>query len=127
MSFSFNPRQGLVVVGAELEGPSGAAILRFALDTGATSTLVNLAMLVGVGYDPGTAPTRVQVTTGSGIEFAPRVVVIRLRALGQQRRDFPVLGHTLPASAGVDGLIGLDFLRGFKLGMDFQSGEISLA
>jgi len=127
MSFSFNPREGLVVVGTELEGPSGTAVLRLALDTGATSTLVNVGMLVAVGYDPAMAATRVQVTTGSGIEFAPRIVVIRLRVLGQERRDFPVLGHTLPPSAGVDGLIGLDFLRGFKLRVDFQTGEISLA
>jgi len=36
MSFSFDPRQGLIVVPAELFGPAGNAVLQLALDTGAT-------------------------------------------------------------------------------------------
>ena len=82
MSFSFTPRLGLIVIGAELNGPSGSAILRLALDTGATSTLVNVAMLVAIGCDPALAADRVQVTTGSGVEFAPRIELKRLTALG---------------------------------------------
>ena len=35
MSLSFDPRQGLIVVRAELWGPTGSAILQLALDTGA--------------------------------------------------------------------------------------------
>jgi hypothetical protein len=72
MSLSFDPRQGLIVVRAELWGPTGSAILQLALDTGATGTLVSVGMLVAVGYDPALAPDRFQVTTGSGIEFVPR-------------------------------------------------------
>ena len=60
MSFSFTPRHGLIVIGAELNGPNGSAILRLALDTGATSTLVNVAMLVAIGCDPALAADRVQ-------------------------------------------------------------------
>ena len=109
MSFPFDPQQGLVVVRAELWGPLGSAVLRLALDTGATSTVVNAGMLVALGYDPALAPDRVQVTTGSGVEFAPRVTLRRLLALGVDHTDFHVLGHTLPPSAGVDGLLGLSF------------------
>lgn len=106
MTFPFDPQQGLIVVPAELWGPSGSVVLRLALDTGATVTLVNIAMLVGVGYDPALAPTRVHLTTGSGVEYAPRVTLSRIRALGQERVDFGVVGHTLPPSAGVDGSVG---------------------
>ncbi|MGA2772292.1 MAG: retropepsin-like aspartic protease [Bryobacteraceae bacterium] len=127
MSSSFNPGRGLIVIGAELDGPSGSAILRLALDTGATSTLVNVAMLVAIGYDPALAADRVQVTTGSGVEFAPRIELKRLAALGQELFGFPVLGHTLPPSAGVDGLLGLDFCRGLRLTIDFRSGQLHLA
>lgn len=63
--------------------------------TGATSTVVNVAMLVAIGYDPALAANRVQVTTGSGVEFAPLVELKRLAALGQERFEFPALGHTL--------------------------------
>jgi hypothetical protein len=51
MSCSFNPTRGLVVVQAELFGPSGSIILRLALDTGATGTLINVAPLTAIGYD----------------------------------------------------------------------------
>ena len=126
MSLPFDPQQGLIIVRTELWGPTGSALLRLALDTGATATVVNIAMLVAVGYDTALAPTRVQVTTGSGVEYAPRVTLSRILALGQERVDFPVLGHTLPPSAGVDGLLGLDFLRGQSLTVDFRTGHVTL-
>lgn len=127
MSIPFDPQQGLIIVRAELWGPSGSVVLRLALDTGATGTVVNVAMLVAVGYDPALAPDRVQVTTGSGVEFAPRLTLDKLVVLGQERIDFPVLCHTLPPSAGVDGLLGLDFLRGQSLAIDFRNGRMTLA
>src|SRR5262245_41197328 len=103
MSFPFTPQQGLVIVNAEVAGPSGNAVLRLALDTGATHSLINSAPLVALGYDPALAPTRVQVTTGSGIEFVPRITLSKITTLGQDQTGFPVLCHTLPPSATVDG------------------------
>ncbi|MCI0624730.1 MAG: retroviral-like aspartic protease family protein [Acidobacteria bacterium] len=126
MTFVFDPAQGLIIVQTELEGPSGAAILRLALDTGATSTLINAGMLLAIGCDPALSPDRLQVTTGSGVGFVPRAVLRRIVALGRNRASFPVLCHTLPTSAGVDGLLGLDFLRDHILTIDFQAGLITL-
>lgn len=83
MSSPFEPRHGLVVVHAELFGPSGSIVLRLALDTGATGTMINVAPLTAIGYDPSMAPERVQVTTNSGVEFAPRLAVASIRSLGQ--------------------------------------------
>jgi predicted aspartyl protease len=127
MSTAFDPQRGLIVVPADLVGPSGSAIIRFALDTGATGTLINVGLLVAVGYDPALSPDRIQVTTGSGVEFVPRVLVQQLTALGHTRTNFAVLGHTLPPSASVDGLLGLDFLRGQVLAIDFRQGRLSLS
>jgi hypothetical protein len=90
-------------------------------------TVINVGMLVAIGYDPALVPGRIQVTTGSSIEFAPRVAIERIEVLGRERIAFPVLAHTLPPSAGVDGLLGLDFLRGQILTIDFSSGRIMLA
>lgn len=126
MSDSFNPQAGLVIVRAELFGPSGSTVLRLALDTGATSTLISTGPLASVGYDPSLASDRVQVTTGSGVEYAARIPVSQIKALSQERAAFPVLSHTLPPSAGIDGLLGLDFLRGQRLEIDFVRGIISL-
>ena len=127
MSFSFDPHQGLIIVPAELWGPNGSAVLRLALDTGATGTLVNTGMLVALGYDPALIPDRVQITTGSGVEFVPRILLDRIMVLGEEAVEFPVLGHTLPPSAGIDGLLGLDFFRGRSLTIDFRAGQVALA
>jgi len=126
MSPVFDPREGLIIVNAEIVGPSGTAILRLALDTGATTTLINSGMLVSIGYDPALSSDRVQITTGSGLEFVPRLMVTRLVALESEREEFSVLCHTLPPSAGVDGLLGLDFLRGHTLTINLSQGIMTL-
>jgi hypothetical protein len=59
MTYRFDPSQGLVVVPVRLLGPAGDMILRLALDTGATSTLINSEILVLLGYDPTAAPDRI--------------------------------------------------------------------
>ncbi len=127
MSFPFNAQQGLVVVHAVLSGPLGDIVLRLALDTGATATMVNAALLTAIGYDPSVAPDRVQVTTGSGVEYVPRIQISRLKALGQEHTQFSVLSHTLPPSATIDGLLGLDFVRGQRRIIDFRNAAISLS
>jgi len=95
VSYPFDPSRGLIVVRAELAGPRGSGILQLALDTGATTTVVNVEVLAALGYDPAS-------------EFAPYVELQQLTALGRVRAPFPVLAHTLPPTAGVDGLLGLE-------------------
>lgn len=126
MSVPFDAQYGLVIVQAAVDGPSGRAVLRLALDTGATGTVINVGLLVALGYDPALVPERIQVTTESGVGFAPRVPLQKILALGQERSNFPVLAHTLPPSAGIDGLLGLDFLRGQTVTVDFRTGTITL-
>ncbi len=127
MNFPFDPNEGLVLVRAELFGPSGSSVLRLALDTGATNTVINAGVLLAVGYDPGGAADRVQITTGSGVEYVPRVEVSSIVALGTERSNFPVLSHTLPPSAGIDGILGLDFLRGMSVTLDFRTGSLRIS
>jgi hypothetical protein len=49
-----------------------------------------------------------------------------MEALGQTRTHFPVIAHTLPPSAPVDGVLGLDFFRNQELTIDFRKGMITL-
>ena len=125
MTFGFDPSQGLIIVPVRLFGPVGDMIVRLALDTGATSTLINSEIMVLLD-DPATSPNRIQVTTGSGVELCPRVTVQRLEALGKSVNDFPILSHSLPPTSQVDGLLGLDFLRGFQINIDFRNRTITI-
>ena len=126
MSFSFNGQRGLIVVHAELFGPTGSVVVRLALDTGATGSMISTGPLTAIGYDPSLVSERIQVTTGSSVEYVPRLALSRLVALGQERQQFPILCHTLPASATIDGLLGLDFLRDQELNLDFRKGQLTL-
>lgn len=124
MKEGFDGRAGLVVVPVEVAGRAGSAQLRFALDTGATSTLVRPIHLEALGYNAADALGHVQMTTGSGVESVSRLVVRSLSALGHSRGNMPVLAHNLPPSATVDGLLGLDFFRGGRLELDFRQGMV---
>lgn len=126
MSVRFDAERGLVVVPVRITGPRGESVVQCAVDTGATSTLFSREHLVRLGYDVASTRETVQVTTGSGVVNAPRLPVDTIAALDQEKRDFSVICHTLPASASVEGLLGLDFIRGQRLTIDFRRSEVVL-
>jgi predicted aspartyl protease len=123
---TFRPKQGLIIIPVELFGSSGSTILRMALDTGATYTIASAEMLTAIGYEPSLVKSRIQIITGSGLVSAPKIIIQRVDALSQSRTSFPVLAYTLPKSSGIDGLLGLDYLRHRTLAIDFHSGRITL-
>ncbi len=86
-----------------------------------------MGLLIAIGYDPALVPERMEIPTGSGVEFVPRITLSKIAALGQDRADFPILCHTLPPSAGVDELLGLDFFRTQTLTIDFRNGQITIS
>jgi hypothetical protein len=88
---------------------------------------VNVSILIALGYDPAGVLERAEMTTGSSLEYVPRLPVARIRALGQERTSFTIVAHTLPPSAPIDGLLGLDFFRGQQLVIDFRSGQITIS
>lgn len=126
MSYSYQSRGGLIVVGVELHGPTGIAIVRLALDTGATRTLINASVLTAAGYELELVNDRVEMTTGSGLEYVPRIAVRRIATLGITRENHLVVGHTLPASAGIDGLLGVDFFAETKLTINFRERTLEI-
>ncbi len=126
MNYRFDPASRLIVVPVRLWGPAAFADLRLALDTGAVNSLVSTEAAVFLGYDPAAAAEMVKIVTGSGEVMAPRLAVSRVAALGQERLAFPIVCHALPPATQLDGLLGLDFLRGHRLVVDFRAGVLSL-
>jgi len=127
MSTLFNAKRGLVIFPVDIYGPQGAGVARLALDTGASETTISRPALMAVGIDPAqTTLGSVPVITGSGRISVPLVRLMRLDALGQQRINFTVQAHTLPAGLPIDGVLGLDFIRGHRLVVDFKTGYLVL-
>ena len=126
MSLDFDAKEGLIIVPTRLWGPSGDTVIRLALDTGATGSMVNWDLIVLLGYDPAGTPNRIQMTTGSGVEFVPVVSIQKIQAMNLIQSNFSILCHTLPPSATVDGVLGLDFFRGRKLSIDLRRGKVEV-
>jgi predicted aspartyl protease len=126
LKYQFDPKAGIILVKTKVSGPSGDAIVNLALDTGATWTLVSWETAVLLGYDPASIQQRTAITTGSGIEYCPKLNLLRVEALGKSVSSLEVLCHTLPPTSRVDGLLGLNFLSRFSVSLNFKQGYITI-
>jgi predicted aspartyl protease len=121
-------------VGFDLAGPGGAAVLvpvylngegpfDFVLDTGATLTCVDQALAARLGLPPA----RGMVGLGAGAGGAGRMELVALdsvrvgaaRAAGLTGCSLD-LRHTVDVGLEIDGLLGLNFLRAFRVTLDFE-------
>ena len=125
----YDPSVSSIVVDLLLQAaPGGSSLLiPVVLDTGASLTIVATDIMAQLGYDPANpALDRQRILTGSGVEFSPRATVRSATTIGQKVTNLDVLCHDLPPESGVDGLLGLNFLRHFKLTIRFRKGIIDL-
>ncbi len=124
----FDPSAPVLVVFATIEGrqPGRRRRLKVALDTGATYTMIPWEIAQALGYHPERSRRRIELMTASGMVIVPLVKVKEIRALGQTVRELDVLVHDLPPGGRVEGLLGLNFLRSFKLTLDFKQGTLEL-
>lgn len=126
MTTAFDPSDRLVVVLAQAVGPSGRLRLRLALDTGATRTVISEPFVRALGIDTARLPRPFRVAAATGSTPAGEVRLTHLSALGIDWLRPAVITYPLNAATSVDGLLGLDFLRGRVLTLDFARGRISL-
>lgn len=112
MAHPTNP-PSLLLVYAELQGPHGRTMLRLALDTGASYTMLPPEKLAMVGYTPHAATRTIEILTASGSEWTPLITITSLRFLGCEVKHLEVVSHTLPPTSPVEGLLGLNALQHF--------------
>lgn len=126
MTVSFDPGGRAVLVEAWVTGPTDTVRTRLVLDTGATHTLIRATLLELVGLRPAADARRRRLRSATGSGSAPTVVTRQLLALGVATAEFPVAAYDPPPAVTVDGLLGLDFLRGRVLTLDFARGRVGL-
>jgi len=119
-------RQGnLLILRAAVGGMGGSVtVLRLLLDTGASYTMLPVEVVEALGCDTHHPLRRVRIVAANGIIVAPVVSVPWLHCLGRRLEEWPVVAHTLPQGAFVDGLLGMDFLTHFKATISVGTGEI---
>ena len=127
-------------VAFDLAGPGDAALMvpvylngegpfDFVLDTGATLTCVDQAIATRLRLPAA----RGVVGVGAGIEGAGRMQILRLDSLrigAARAKELNVcaldLKHIGTLGLEVDGLLGLNFLRSFRVTLDFQRKVLHL-
>ncbi|MGH2588861.1 MAG: aspartyl protease family protein [Dehalococcoidia bacterium] len=109
-----------------MRGPLRELALSLFLDTGSLFTIVRPTILLRAGYDLSQPRSHIAIVTASGEDTAPLYVVDELAALGHRRQNLAVLAYRLPPSLQIDGLLGMNFLRGRRLTVDFRTGILDL-
>jgi Aspartyl protease len=117
----FDPGDNLIIVKAWLWGPRGKAKLDLALDTAATHTHIVPDIVDELGYSPRQGEQITVVHSAIGREPGYLMRVERFQSLGFSTTDFLVHVHDLGEGIGIDGLLGLTFLRRFNL--EIRPGE----
>jgi clan AA aspartic protease (TIGR02281 family) len=123
---SFDPTEPVIVLNVTIEGLKGKKKISAAVDTGATFTIIPWGVADVLGYEPYYHRERTGVITASGIEYAPVITLKSLMCLGMRVEKLKAIVHDLPAASYVDGLLGLNFLRNFKICLDFKDGIFSI-
>jgi predicted aspartyl protease len=122
----FDSRRDLIIVSGHVWGPHQRQRrpLRLVLDTGAAETIVIPEVLDELGYSPREGEAITMIRSAVGREEGYLIRVTRFACLGHQASDFRVHAHDLPEGWGIEGLIGLSFLRQFNYEIRSVEGRI---
>ncbi len=120
----FDPGDSLIIVHATIWGPLGHKGLRLAFDTAATQTHVVPEFLDEIGYGPQHGDRITSITSAIGEEPGYMMTVSKFSALGFTETDFRIHVHDLPETLGIQGLLGLTFLRRFNYEIRSTEGRI---
>jgi predicted aspartyl protease len=120
----FDPTGALILVEGRVVGPLGPRRLDLVLDTGAVETILAFSVLDDLGYSARDAESFSSVSSIVGREYGYRIRVQEFEALGHAFPDFQVAAHDFPDGFGIDGLLGLSFLRRFDYEIRSKRGEI---
>ena len=99
--------------------------IKMAVDTGATYTMISVEAAITAGCNPNLSQRKIEITTGSNVEYVPLVTIPEFRAFGKKIKKFDVICHNLPSPSPVEGLLGLNFLNQSGLIIDFSRHIIS--
>ena len=126
MGYKIDPDAPVIVLSITLEGEDIEKKINMALDTGATYTMIPWEIAEMLGYKPGASKERIPLITASGVERAPLITLKSICVLGKDADNVQAVVHNLPEKSYVDGLLGLSFLKRFKLSLDFRTGILEL-
>jgi hypothetical protein len=120
----FDPDDDLIIVKARVFGRQGARVMNLALDTAASHTHILPDIVDELGYSPAEGEAITAVHSAIGKERGYMLRVRRFESLGFGFDNFLIHVHDLPSGIGIDGLLGLSFLKQFNYEIRSTEGRI---
>ena len=124
---TFDKKSSLIIVPVTVKVDSAIKKLFFALDTGATITMIDSDAIRMLGYTEANSTGITNTVTASKTETVHEYTLHNFMSLGLIRRNFKVISRSLPLGLGIDGLLGLNFFKYKELTIDFKIGEIRIS
>lgn len=120
----FNPSSPSIIVNADIKAglPTVAKLI---LDTGASYVTLPWSIISAMGIPIDTNNT-VQLTSASMTETTLKIIIPEMSILGKRIKNVEAIIKDLPPEAPADGLLGLSFLKHFKLTINFKKGILEL-
>jgi clan AA aspartic protease (TIGR02281 family) len=100
--------------------------LRVVLDLGSTYVTIPWHIAEVLGYKPGASKSWETIITAAAPVYAPKITLKSVKVLGLKVDNVDAIVHTLPEVSRVDGLLGLSYLRNFRIIIDFKNGLLTL-
>lgn len=116
----------IVMRRVKINGPSGLREIDMVLDTGAVYTIIAWDVAKDIGYDPAISEHRMPIVTANGIIEAPLITVQRIQIADLGAEGVNVICHDIPEITGIEGLLGLSFLKKFRTVIDYTTGILEI-
>lgn len=125
--FKFDTKLGIILCHAEISKHDDRPfVIKMALDTGATYTLIPFEAAMAAGINPVRAKKQIEIVMGGGIVMAPLIRVPSFKAFGYEVKNLEVICHNLPPESSVEGLLGLNFLIQFNVLLKFLEHSLEI-
>ena len=116
----------LILRRIRIDGPNASREIDMILDTGAMYTAISWDVAKDIGYDPAVALDRVPIITANGVIEVPKIKVKGIGFKELYVKDVEVICHDIPEIAEIEGLLGLSFLKHFKICLDFKANILEI-
>jgi len=126
MSVSFRFSRGRLIIAPVIMRHVYACQPTMALDTGARLTLIAPRIAEELGFEADSLEPAGNVIGATGAAPAALVRIRSVSVLGLEVANVRALCHALPRELGLDGILGLNFLRHFKIVIDNESETVTL-
>lgn len=123
-TLKFDPKTYGIILEAKIKSRF-AEIAHLVLDTGSSYVMIPWKLALATNLKISQEKT-VRLTSASTLETIPQVIIPEMTVLGKRIKNVEAIVKDLPPEAPADGLLGLSFLKHFKLTIDFKKGLLEL-